>query len=1103
MLFGPEAAQRNINQAFEEFFLELQTISDLQAKEEAQQLFLIRLCQILNVSEDDVIQHLELDKNIIENLYKHKCSFLISELKNKGFKISLYSYAQSNRFDNKSKLGLINIISNMTDDEMVSSGVRSSSVRDIVKKSMCLVGDYFGDVANRKLKALNGRIESIIYNVTILAGQEAGFELASLISGIIADTSVDLVSKYGTSYLLDYITGASIGYLVQSSLNMDSMKGSAETALQVSDILSKFLTKGASDVFANGFASSFTRYVAQESMFPGLKQMLFKYMAAKPGLAIAKKASSNVNTTFEILETPYKFYNQTKDAIHGNITNPIVQTIYRGPLRDFVKGYYGGLCAEISKKATRDVADKHIKGKIKASLDGYVDHLFPGKPLTYQQYISLEDLTDNYSLKVARQLQRKELAEKAVTVAATTYANEAYPEMMDNVYNMSDNLNALLVKTLNIPPYIVDKIMDGEELSDEDLEEINNHKYGHFTNSTINFTKKVFDVFTNALIFAGFKIDHEAVANECAELLLQSIEDLERAPKLLDRISQIMDSYSESDKQIIDEQFRNIVNKNHYFTQAIRNFIEKRHATATMHKPALNENMLHVFNWFLANQFEPNHLDQSGVSPIHLAIAKVENEDVCVQMLKAMLKFDSDLSVTTFMGNENILHLAAFHGKLEIVKFLMSKLDKATKRDLLNGNTRRLQTPLHCAIAKGHKAVAVELIKNGASLTALDENDRTPFMAAKLNIDEFVDNNLNESLQQRLMTNMSDDVDINTMTDLERERRVLLTLVDSPQRFMDIELHRYKQGYQPYLLSLIQEGQIDWAHHLVFGLKMPLPCIIPNKSKMFCFLQLKLISRYNSVEAAELLNYLLDEIKLHYKESFADIVNFSSNEDTPLILDAAENGNTQAIELLLNYGANINTLNAKGESLLLVALKNKKYATAKYLLEKGANPLITNYMGESAASYWGTLYHRVPTWDYSYKALYPVMTAKLDLGYMAENYLVKDTNALMTYCKMLLTHSDLNFIKNQLVFVFKKSPHFVNEMDCHGQTLLNYSYSANLPELALWLLKECKADPFVENAKKQSFHTAWNSYANVGINPMKSGVRKEVTAQLASLAKPR
>ncbi|WP_395462927.1 ankyrin repeat domain-containing protein [Wolbachia endosymbiont of Cantharis cryptica] len=74
--------------------------------------------------------------------------------------------------------------------------------------------------------------------------------------------------------------------------------------------------------------------------------------------------------------------------------------------------------------------------------------------------------------------------------------------------------------------------------------------------------------------------------------------------------------------------------------------------------------------------------------------------------------------------NSTLLHLAATHGQLPIIKKLLKEEADVNIKDLCG------YTPLHLAAANGYLDVVKELIKEGADINAQNKNGRTPLHLA-------------------------------------------------------------------------------------------------------------------------------------------------------------------------------------------------------------------------------------------------------------------------------------------------------------------------------------------------------------------------------------
>lgn len=73
-------------------------------------------------------------------------------------------------------------------------------------------------------------------------------------------------------------------------------------------------------------------------------------------------------------------------------------------------------------------------------------------------------------------------------------------------------------------------------------------------------------------------------------------------------------------------------------------------------------------------------------------------------------------------------------------------------------------------------------------------------------------------------------------------------------------------------------------------------------------------------------------------------------EETPLMA-AAGSGDETALRLLLEYGADPNVTDKRGQTALMKAAQARKTIAARILLENGADPFATDYSGRSAMEY--------------------------------------------------------------------------------------------------------------------------------------------------------
>eukprot|EP00438_Fugacium_kawagutii_P002297 Skav226056 [mRNA] locus=scaffold211:272173:276303:- [translate_table: standard] len=119
-----------------------------------------------------------------------------------------------------------------------------------------------------------------------------------------------------------------------------------------------------------------------------------------------------------------------------------------------------------------------------------------------------------------------------------------------------------------------------------------------------------------------------------------------------------------------------------------------------------------VVQWLLECRADPEALDSTACSPLHLAATHGH-----VEVLRALRSVDQQ-----HVGSTNALHQAAFGGHLAAVQFLLEVVD-------VTGGDALEQTALHYAALRGHWEVLEELLRHSASVNARDQRGRSPLHA--------------------------------------------------------------------------------------------------------------------------------------------------------------------------------------------------------------------------------------------------------------------------------------------------------------------------------------------------------------------------------------
>jgi len=96
-----------------------------------------------------------------------------------------------------------------------------------------------------------------------------------------------------------------------------------------------------------------------------------------------------------------------------------------------------------------------------------------------------------------------------------------------------------------------------------------------------------------------------------------------------------------------------------------------------------------------------------------------------------------------------------------------------------------------------------------------------------------------------------------------------------------------------------------------------------------------------------ILNYLLNQ----YQELSLNIDQYDENKERSALSVACEKGNIILVKLLVDKGANINSCNEAGDSVLMRACKYGKMVIIQYLIKQGVNIHHKNKSGQSALTY--------------------------------------------------------------------------------------------------------------------------------------------------------
>jgi ankyrin repeat protein len=285
---------------------------------------------------------------------------------------------------------------------------------------------------------------------------------------------------------------------------------------------------------------------------------------------------------------------------------------------------------------------------------------------------------------------------------------------------------------------------------------------------------------------------------------------------------------------------------------------------------------------------------------------------------------DLDLQLQDELGN-SALHYICTLGDLALVE----KIINAGTNIAVENNKQ--ETPLHLAAINGETSVIQLLLKKGADLNARNKEGLTPLMYAirGANIPTI-----------KLLISSGADKFALTNSSLSAEDFIKAEGLDELiPLFKENAPKPDTQGNSPIHHAVNQNGLTT-----VRNLLMSDKSMINVRNNHGLTPLLVAISK---------LNYGISDLLLHYG---AD-PNLERLDDgnTPLHI-AAENGIVWLGEILIEYGAKLNTCNKEGATPLIVAMQGQQREFISLLLDKGASQEYIDKSGKSVRDYamaWG------------------------------------------------------------------------------------------------------------------------------------------------------
>ncbi|XP_062412617.1 CARD- and ANK-domain containing inflammasome adapter protein [Sardina pilchardus] len=278
-----------------------------------------------------------------------------------------------------------------------------------------------------------------------------------------------------------------------------------------------------------------------------------------------------------------------------------------------------------------------------------------------------------------------------------------------------------------------------------------------------------------------------------------------------------------------------------------------------------------------------------------------------------------------------LLHVAAEHGQLSVLEFLLQNGAKLDTRD------QQGRTALHRAASRGQAAAAMALVMAGADIYTRDNASNTPLHLAARNGHQDTVQALVEE-EGRHLRKHTTFLHLAAAQGDSEVADVLLRVgaeVDSKDSRGKTPLfHAVSRGNERTVAVLLQAGaQVDsdaMASAFDLNSKSMLRLLLQNaQGKMTSESMNSALFRAVKRNLGGIVSALID--------SGADVHSQNSQSYTPLLL-AAELGNTDAFKALVENKANLEARLTNSSTALHLAAQSGNVTITQMLLEKGTGP---------------------------------------------------------------------------------------------------------------------------------------------------------------------
>ncbi|XP_035269070.1 CARD- and ANK-containing Inflammasome Adaptor Protein [Anguilla anguilla] len=407
-----------------------------------------------------------------------------------------------------------------------------------------------------------------------------------------------------------------------------------------------------------------------------------------------------------------------------------------------------------------------------------------------------------------------------------------------------------------------------------------------------------------------------------------------------------------------------------------------------------------------------------------------------LSLLESLLKGNDVNNVSS--SQETLLHIAAQHGQLSIVEFLISK---GARLDMKDGQG---YTALHRAAEKGHTSTAQALMRAGADIYAMDKKSKMPLHLAARNrhlstVKAMVEEEIRLFKNQKTFLHMAaveDNVNLALILlesgasvdarDNQKKTALFYAISHSSEKTARVLLEAGAQ-----VDSVIIDAAFNLNSQSIYSLLLDyVKGLTPDNVKAMLF---KAVQRNMEGIVAALI------------ENGADANAHNELHYTPLLL-AAELGNVETVRVLVAKNASLVAKLPNCNSALHLAIQSGSLEMTKLLLDKGLDANMAG-LNEQTPLHLAALYNK------------PVLVGTLLHAGAQVNAVTKEG---LTPLHVASQHSH-----EETVLQLIKGKASVHAKDKHARTALHYA-AAQGGAPVVQLLLSSGADPNAADKEKRT-----------------------------------